>query len=360
MRVDIDAFCIDQRGTILEAVAKMDVDRLGIILVVDEERRLVGTVTDGDVRRAILARVDFKGAISELLARKAGSPVANPITAQVDDDRATLLLLLQQHRILHLPLLDGDRRVVALVTQDEFLPEALLPLQAVVMAGGAGVRLRPLTDGTPKPMLPVGDRPLMEIIIGHLKDAGIRRVSVSTHRHAEQIASHFGDGAQFGVELSYLPEERPLGTAGSLTAMEGSDETLLVMNGDILTHVDFRAMMRFHREHAADLTVAVRQYDLEVPYGVVDCDGAVVTGLTEKPVMKCFVNAGIYLVEPKMCAYIPAGERFDMTDLIQRMLDEGRMVVSFPIREYWLDIGQFPDYEKAQADVKSWKAPKRE
>lgn len=354
MYLDLTNLCIERERTILEAVERMDRNRLGIIMVVRDTGQLVGTVTDGDVRRAILAKVDFRGPIVSLVDRKVGSVFATPVTAPFDADPAVWLTLLRQHKVLHLPLLDAEERVKALVTLDEFVPGEQRPLglRAVVMAGGAGTRLSPLTDHTPKPMLPVGDRPLMEIIIEHLRQAGIRRVNLSTHHIAEKISAHFGDGARFGVEVSYLSEDQPLGTAGALAGMATSSETLLVMNGDILTHVDFRAMAVFHREQGADLTVGVRQYDVEVPYGVIECNGASVTGLTEKPVLKFFVNAGIYLVEPAMCAYIPGGQRFDMTDLIQRLLDNGRTVASFPIREYWLDIGQHADYERAQADIK--------
>ncbi|TAK18729.1 MAG: CBS domain-containing protein [Acidobacteria bacterium] len=351
MYTELANLCIERDRTILDAVARMDRNRQGIILIVDGEGRLTGTVTDGDVRRAILSKVDFNLPIATLVAQKAGSAYASPITASIDADRAEMFALIKKHGIVQLPLIDADRRVKGLVTADEFATTPLPKLRAVVMAGGAGTRLRPLTDQTPKPMLPVGDRPLMEHIIDRLRDAGITRVNLSTHHISEKISEHFGDGTKFGVELSYLSEDRPLGTAGALAGLERSSETLLVMNGDILTDVDFRAMAQFHREHKADLTVAVRVHDITMPYGVVESDGVFVTKLTEKPVVKFFVNAGIYLIEPAMCAFVPPGERFDMTDLIQRLLDEKRVVANFPIREYWLDIGQHADYERAQQDI---------
>jgi NDP-sugar pyrophosphorylase family protein len=224
------------------------------------------------------------------------------------------------------------------------------------MAGGKGSRLQPLTEEMPKPMLPVGDRPVLEIIIGQLRDAGIKQVKVTTHHQPEKIAQHFGDGSNFGVELSYVEERSPLGTVGGLGLLEVPRETTLVINGDILTQVDFRAMLRYHQEHQADLTVAVRQYDVKVPYGVIECDGAQVRKISEKPAVMVLVNAGIYLLEPGVYRYIPNGQRFDMTELIQRLLDEGRSVVSFPVREYWLDIGQREEYEQAQEAIKEWGA----
>ncbi|MDP3722484.1 MAG: nucleotidyltransferase family protein [Candidatus Omnitrophota bacterium] len=349
---DVMKFCVTQDASTREAIARIDAHRRGIVLVVDADRRLVGTITDGDIRRAILANVNLQEPVTSLLARKAGSHFATPLTAQAGADRSDYLHLLRRHSVKHLPLLDAEGRVADLVMLDEFVVEQPPKLQAVVMAGGQGVRLTPLTDETPKPMLPIGDRPLMEILIEQLRQAGIRQVKVTTHHKSEKITEHFGDGSNFGVELSYVPEERPLGTAGGLGLFAVPDETTLVINGDILTQVDIRAMLAYHREHRADLTIAVRQYDVTVPYGVVECDGAVVRRISEKPALGFFVNAGIYLLEPLVYRFLSNGERCDMTDLIQRVLDDGRTVVSFPIREYWLDIGQHQDYERAQQFAK--------
>lgn len=352
MHVDLTTLCVTSDRTFNEAVAQMDRNRLGIVLIVDEERRLVGTLTDGDVRRAILARVALTAPVGTLLVRKSGTPYARPITASVGQDPGAYLSLLKQHGILHLPLLDEHQRVAALVTMEEFVPSQPLPLQAVVMAGGQGSRLSPLTDDLPKPMLPIGDRPLMEIVIQQLREAGITRVTVATHHKSEKIEEYFGQGTAHGIALSYITEDRPLGTAGALSLLGIPKETTLVMNGDILTQTDFRAMLAYHREHQADLTVAVRHYELEVPYGVIECEGHLVRRLREKPSMGFFINAGIYLLEPAAYEFIPSAQRFDMTDLIQRLLDAGRPVVSFPVREDWLDIGRHADYAQAQARVK--------
>jgi len=221
------------------------------------------------------------------------------------------------------------------------------------MAGGYGRRLLPLTESTPKPMLPIGDQPLMELMIGQLRDAGIRRVNVTTHFEPEKIRDHFGDGARFGVDMNYVSEERPLGTAGALRLIEPGGEPMLIINGDILTKVDIRAMLDFHNDHKADLTVGVREYDFQVPYGVVETAETRVVRVNEKPVYRFFVNAGIYLLQPALEEFIPSSERFDMTDLIEQLVAAGRTVVSFPIMEYWLDIGRLADYERAQQDVKS-------
>jgi len=222
----------------------------------------------------------------------------------------------------------------------------------VVMADGFGTRLGALTEETAKPMLTVGDRPLLERIIEQLRDAGIQHVNLTTHYRGDDIAEHFGDGREFGVEIEYVPEERPLGTAGALGLVE-TDGPILVMNGDILTRVDFRAMHRFHEEQGAEMTVAVRPYEVRVPYGIVELDDAHVSSIAEKPLLRGFVNAGIYLINPAVRSLVSPGEPLEMPQLIERVLAAGRTIVGFPLREYWLDIGQLADYEQALQDISS-------
>ncbi|MFN5905948.1 MAG: sugar phosphate nucleotidyltransferase, partial [Planctomyces sp.] len=260
------------------------------------------------------------------------------------------LAIMARAQIRHLPLLEADGTVAELSCAD-FVREEVLPLQAVIMAGGFGTRLRPLTDDTPKPMLQVGGRPLMERTIEGLQRAGISRINVTTHYMPEKIIQHFGQGQKFGVDLNYVSEDQPLGTAGALRLISEVDEPLLVMNGDILTNVDYRAMMKFHREHQSQLTVALRQYEMQVPYGVVEAKDGMVSELREKPRITFLVNAGIYLLEPTVLKHIPDAGRYDMTDLINRLLAQGERVVGFPVMEYWLDIGRLDDFQKAQEDV---------
>ena len=354
MYSDLNTLCVAPVTTIYQAIAQMDVSKIGIVLVVDDERKLLGTITDGDVRRAILANVNLDEPVSAMVARKAATPYAKPITAPEESDSGMLLSLLRQHNILHLPLVDRQQRVVALVTLDEFVQDQVAPLNAVIMAGGQGSRLHPLTDELPKPMLPLGDRPLMEHILGQLRDAGITHANVTVHHRPEKITEYFGDGRAFGINISYLTEDSPLGTVGALGLMELPNDTVLVINGDILTQVDFRAMLVYHRDHGADLTVGARRHEIQVPYGVLECDGTSVRGLAEKPNFNFLISAGIYLLEPSVYRFIPNGERYDMTDLIQHLLTQGRPVAAFPIHEYWKDIGQFADYQEAGEQMEKW------
>ncbi len=350
---DISSLCIGLSSSIREAMACIDSNVRGIALVVDGDRKLLGTITDGDIRHAMLRGYNLNAPIHELLAAKAGGIYSKPVTALVDSDAASLLTLMKEHSVRQIPMVDEAGCVVALATRDELLPNEDLALQALVMAGGFGTRLLPLTEQVPKPMLRVGTRPLLELIVEQLRTAGIRQVSVATHYKGEVITDHFGNGQSFGVDIRYVKEDHPLGTAGALGLLDDSAEPLLVINGDILTRVDFRSMLNFHKEQKAELTVAVRQYDIHVPYGVINTEGALVRGISEKPVVSQLINAGIYLLNPSVRRLIPNDQAYDIPDLINRLLDEKRTVVCFPIREYWLDIGKADQYDQAKADIAS-------
>ncbi len=355
MAVDLTKVCIHPSSNILKAIASINNNALGIVLVTDDIGRLQATITDGDIRRAMLEGIRLDAPIQALLDNKTDKLYAKPVTARVRDSTDQIIRLMEEYVIRQIPLLDEQDRVVDLIMLEDIIPKEKLPLSAVVMAGGYGTRLLPLTEDLPKPMLPVGDRPLMEHIIEQLQQTGIQRVNVATHYMSDKIKNHFGDGQDFGVNIDYVDEDKPLGTAGALGLMQKPDEPLLVINGDILTRVDFRAMLKYHHKHKADLTVGVRQYAFDVPYGVLECDGPFVRMLKEKPKYNFLVNAGIYLLEPSVHPYIPNDQRFDMTDLIEKLLEDNCTVVSFPIVEYWLDIGQPVDYQQAQEDAENGK-----
>lgn len=346
--------------TIRDVMVCIDRNAKGVALVIDDERRLVNLITDGDARRAILAGVDLDSPVEQLLAQKAAIAQRerlrrpSPLTATVGTPEPELLRLMHEHHVSHLPLLDEAGHVVDVVFLSDLVKPRELHVRAVVMAGGMGVRLRPLTNTVPKPMLPVSGQPLLERIIGQLRQAGIRRLSVATCYLKEAIEQHFGSGQSFGMAINYLREDEPFGTAGALGLLDAWDEPLLVINGDILTRVDFGAMLDFHREHAAVMTVGVTQYDFDVPYGIVDTEGHEVRRIAEKPHFRHFINAGIYLLGPGVRPYIRPGERCEMPDLINRLLADRLHVVSFPIFEYWLDIGHLEDYERGQRDAQSW------
>jgi dTDP-glucose pyrophosphorylase len=346
--IEIERYLTRPDQTLRQVMRVIEGTKRGIAVVVDSHRQLLGTITDGDIRRAILDGHPLEESASDLCSRH-----ADPVTASVGTSNADLVSLMADCDLRHIPLLGGDGSVVDVAVLSDLVTPREPEVSAVIMAGGYGQRLRPLTKHVPKPMLPVGDRPLLQRLVEQIRDAGIGRVSLSTHYMSEVIADHFGSGEDFGVQIDYLREDEPLGTAGALGLVAEREGPVLVVNGDILTGVDFRAFSAFHTEHNADMTIAVREVSVSVPYGVIETEGFRVTKVTEKPVVKYLANAGVYLLGPRAMASIPVGVSYDMTELITDLVQSEAQVVSFPVLEYWLDIGQISDYEQAEKDVSS-------
>ena len=355
MTIKLKQFLVVPDDSIRKVIACIDQNAKGIVLVVDRRRRLTGTITDGDIRRAILKGIDPELPIQTLLENRAETPYPLPLTAPVGTSSEQLLSMMKRSGMRHIPLVDEKGRVRDIALLTDLVKEEKLPLTTVIMAGGYGRRLHPLTKKIPKPMLPVGRQPILELIIKQLRKAGIRNLNISTHYKAEKITKHFGNGNAFGVDIHYINEKRPLGTAGALGLIQPTKNPILVINGDILSQVNLRSMLDFHREHKADMTIAVQKYDIRISYGVVETEDFLVRRLIEKPNIEYLINAGVYLMEPFVPRLIPEGQHFDMTDLIQKLLDFGKRVVSFPIREYWLDIGNHEDYDKARIDMERGK-----
>jgi dTDP-glucose pyrophosphorylase len=326
------------------AVQALDASELQIVLVVDAERHLAGTVTDGDVRRGILKGVSLDETVQRIM-----NPA--PTTVSTNDSRESVLALMQRKQLRHIPVIDQSGRVVGLETLDGLVQSQAKPNRVVLMAGGLGSRLQPLTDDCPKPMLRVGTKPLLETILESFIDFGFRRFSIAVNYLADVVQAHFGDGSRWGVDIDYLRETRQLGTAGALSLLpEIPTEPLLVMNGDVLTKVNFGQLLDFHNGHRASATMCVREYDFQIPYGVVRIDRHRIAGIEEKPVQRFFVNAGIYVLEPNVLRLLPTNERFDMPTLFGKLIEHGHETSVFPIREYWLDIGQMADYDRANGE----------
>lgn len=334
--------------TIVEAIAHLDQAGTGALVICSKDCRLEGLLSDGDIRRAILEGTSLEAPCGSIAKRE-------PFTVQHPITNAEALRLMLERDINQLPVVDGEGNLFDFLLRRDLAQVSSLNLSAVIMAGGFGKRLMPLTQQVPKPMLPVGERPLLERTIEQLRTSGIRDVHLTTHYLPENIKQHFGDGEKFGVCLKYSQEDHPLGTAGGLRLMPRPTQPFVVINGDILSGVSFEQMFHYHQQHQALMTVGVSKYEVKVPFGVVECEGVHITGLREKPSQSFFINAGIYLLESSVYDLIPEGERFDMTDLIQKLLDSGRPVVGFPIMEYWLDVGRPEDYKQAQEDARNGK-----
>jgi dTDP-glucose pyrophosphorylase/CBS domain-containing protein len=342
----VDSYLIRPTDSLRRAAEIIDQNKSGIAVAVDSAGHLVGTITDGDLRRAVLNRKSLDASIEELMTSRSSSPV----TASVGCDKHTLLGIMQSNHVRHLPLLDAQDRVVDIALLSQLLETPYLAVTAVVMAGGFGTRLRPLTDTVPKPLLPVGGTPLIEMMVDQLVAAGVKRFVVTTHYLAERIEEHLGDGISRQVSIDYVHEVTPLGTAGALSLIEKPSEPILVVNCDILTRLDYSLLIAFHHEVGAKMTVAAREYHIQVPYGVLKTEGTRLHGIIEKPDYRFLFAAGVYVLQPEVLDHLVRGETCDMPVLISRLLANGVELATFPVREYWLDIGHLDSYAQAQSD----------
>jgi NDP-sugar pyrophosphorylase family protein len=279
---------------------------------------------------------------------------STPKTASVGETREAVLARMRQLSIRHLPIVDKDGALIELETLDDILLPAKLQNEVVIMAGGLGTRLAPLTNDCPKPMLTVGGRPILETVLANLIEYGFQNFSISVNYKAEVITDHFGDGSKWGVRINYLRETKPLGTAGALSLLgKISDLPVILTNGDILTKVNFKHLMDFHLSQSSEATMCVREYQHQVPYGVVRVDDYHIMEILEKPTQTFFVNAGIYVLNPAILELLPAGERMDMPDLFKKALELSRPHAVFPIREYWIDVGQLADLATAKNEFET-------
>ncbi len=332
---------------LMEAVRAIEASGRRIAIVTDSMGRLMGTLTDGDVRRCLLA-----GGTLQTPVQDAMNP--HPVTARDKSARSYLIDLMQHGKILAVPLVDEDGRFVRLVHFSELaVSETVTAVTgyafAVIMAGGQGMRLRPITDSIPKPMVDIAGVPLLERQILRLVNAGIKRVYLSVNHLSHVIENHFGEGSGFGLEILYLREREKLGTAGALSLLpEKPEAPILVMNGDILTASDFESLRAFHESYNALITIAAVDHHVQIPYGVIAATGAMVSEIIEKPSQRFLCNAGIYAVSPNALGLLPRGRPFNMTDLIAAALAKGLPVAVFPVHEYWSDVGTPEDLEQAR------------
>lgn len=336
--------CVDPYTPLKETIARIDESRLQIALVKDEAGYLVGIVTDGDLRRAMLKGVGLEMATSTVMNTK-------PRVLPVGTSKDNIIAFMRRHLVHQVPLVDAEGFLAGLEVLDTLIGTFDRPNWVVIMAGGLGTRLSPLTDDCPKPMLAVGGKPILENIVESFIEQGFRRFFLSVNYKAEQIENYFGNGERWGVTVDYLHEDKPLGTAGALSLLPRQpDAPLLVMNGDLLTRANFQGMLDFHAEHGSIATMAVREYDIQLPFGVITIDGTQISSITEKPVQTFFVNAGIYVISPAALKFIPKNTFFDMPTFFERMAEVGKNATAFPLHEYWLDIGRLEEYQRAEQE----------
>lgn len=332
-------------GLLRDALKIINESDCGLAVVVDAEDRVVATVSDGDVRRGLLAGLTLDSAIQSVMHR-------DPVTVPVTESEASLLAGLEKAGVSAALVVDALGRLVTVRHLRDYNQAAPSFGAAIIMAGGEGRRLRPLTETIPKPLVDVGGKPVIEHTMERLAQAGVAKVHVSVNYLADQIQAHLGDGSAWGTDLSYLTEPAKLGTAGALALLpEGTSGSLLVINGDVLTGTDFSNMLEAHIASKALLTVGVSEYHITIPYGVVSVQDGRVVELLEKPEQRIPINAGVYVVESSLLPRIPPDTFYNMTDLINDCLQSGDRVVPYLIHEQWIDIGSPKDLERARRIV---------
>lgn len=336
--------CISPDVTIKQALEAIDKSAIEIALVVDQEFRLLGMATDGDIRRAILRGADINACIETAMNKN-----YTAIGENIPHD--TAIRIMAEHSFRHIPVIDQQGHLKDIILWQDVIKPKKKTNYVLLLAGGLGTRLRPLTEDVPKPMLKVGDKPIIETIIGQFKQNGFTNILVSVNYKADVIEDYLKDGSHLGVNIQYIKETKRLGTAGPIRlAKEYLTEPFFVMNGDLLTNLNLSNMMDFHTSNGFDLTIATKKYELQIPYGVVRMDDIAVTGMDEKPIIGYFINAGIYCLDPKLIDYIPEDQYYDFNVLINQAISDELSIGSFPITEYWMDIGQMADYQKAAND----------
>lgn len=331
--------------TVREALAQLDqVPGPKTLFVLDASGRLTGTLSDGDVRRGLLAGASLSDPVTRLM---------NPQFRSLQRSAYTVadLNALRAQQLYLLPLLDDAGRLLRVV--DLHADRSILPLDAVIMAGGRGERLRPLTDTLPKPLLKVGDKPIIEHNVDRLISYGVRNLTITIKYLGEKLEEYFGDGSAKDASIRYTRETEALGTIGALALVEGLEhDTVLVMNSDLLTDIDFEDFYATFCESGAEMAVASVPYQVPVPYAVLEVDHERIVSFKEKPTYTYYSNAGIYLLKRSLIERIPKGQFHNATDLMEGLIAEGRKVGYYPLLGYWLDIGRPEDYRKAQEDIR--------
>ena len=328
-------------ATLQQAIRNLDETALQIALVVSPDGTLLGTLTDGDIRRGLLRNLDLNSSIDAIIHRE-------PLVAPPQLGRDTVLQLMQANKLHQLPVVDENRHVVGLHLWDDLMVPGKRPNVMVIMAGGQGTRLRPHTENCPKPLLPVGGKPMLEHIIEQAKAEGFQRFVLAIHYLGNMIEDYFGDGSRWQVKIDYLREESPLGTAGAISLLDPRPNVpFLVSNGDVLTDIHYGELLDFHCHHGASATMAVRLHEWQHPYGVVRINGVDIIGFEEKPIARSHINAGIYVLEPSALEVLSVREHCDMPTLFSRLQERAARTIVYPMHEPWLDVGRVEDYDAA-------------
>jgi dTDP-glucose pyrophosphorylase len=328
-------------ANIAQVIQNLNQVALKIVMVINDAGELVGTISDGDIRRGLIKGLDVNSPISEIIHH-------TPLVVPPEMERAMVIQLMVSNKIQQIPVVNQQHHVVGLHLWNEVAKPAVRPNMMVIMAGGIGTRLRPYTENCPKPLLPVAGKPMLEHIIERAKSEGFTRFVLAIHYLGHMIEDHFRDGSRLGVEIEYLREEAPLGTAGALSLLKSLPSTpFLVTNGDVITDIRYGEFLDFHIRHAAAATMAVRIHEWQHPFGVVQLDGVDIVGFDEKPIARSHINAGVYALDPVALSVLTADAHCDMPTLFERLQADSQRTVAYPMHEPWLDVGRADDLRLA-------------
>lgn len=332
-------------STIQQVICNLDEVAVKIVMVVNEAGELQGTISDGDIRRGLLRGLDLSSPIVNIIHR-------TPLVVTPEMVRETVLQLMVANKVQQIPVVDEHYRIVGLHLWDEITTLPTRSNLVIIMAGGKGIRLRPHTEHCPKPLLPVAGKPILEHIIERAKAEGFNRFLLAIHYLGDMIEKYFGDGDRLQVEIKYLREKSPLGTAGALGALDQRPSApFLVTNGDVISEIRYGDLLDFHVRHRATATMAVRSHEWQHPYGVIQTDGVEIVGFEEKPIARTKINAGVYALDPEALVLLNKDEHCDMPALFERLQLAGKRTIAYPMHEPWLDVGRPDDLKHARAVV---------
>lgn len=346
MKASIQKHCLDKSSTVREALVRLDkLASDAILFITDEKLTLIGSLTDGDLRRGFIRGYDFDTPILSFIQ-------SNPLYIIEGEDAVLKLEDYKEKNIKIVPIIDENRTIKDIINFREI--STIIPVDAVLMAGGEGKRLRPLTENTPKPLLKVGDKPIIEYNIDRLIKVGVKNINISINYLGDQLVAYFKDGTDRNINIQYVREDKPLGTIGSILLVDKFEhDDIIVMNSDLLTNIDFAAFYNLYKASDADMAVAATSYHVDIPYAVLEVKGENnVESLKEKPRYTYYSNAGIYLIKKSLLKMIPQDTFYDITDLMDKVLEMNLKLITYPINGYWLDIGKHEDFAKAQEDIK--------
>ncbi|MCI7464552.1 MAG: nucleotidyltransferase family protein [Campylobacter sp.] len=336
----IDEIKINQNASIKQALKVIDKGAIKVAVVLSDDGLLLGMLSDGDIRRALLKGMSLGDSITGIINR-------DPVVANINDTKERILELANEKKLHQIPIISNGK-LIGIQDIREFLAPKNKPNKVILMVGGLGTRLRPLTNDVPKPMLDVGNKPILHTIVENFAKYGYTDIIMCVNYKSEIIKEYFGNGDKFGVKIEYVLESQRMGTAGALSLLQKRPkDDFFVMNGDLLTNVNFEYLHEYHKDSNACASICVRKYDMQVPYGVVNVRANQVTSIEEKPTQSFFVSAGIYMFSPIVLDFIPKGVFYDMPTLFGELLKQGFAVYPFFIREYWLDIGKMDEYRRA-------------